>query len=199
MKTGVAQRYRYLNLLARARASVIDDGKNGTLSIQPRRPAPWHGGFVSTASLNPESYRADDSLRPSIVCSLCEIMRSWMQSNAAILSEPGGQFSHAFHHHVTGWDLEASCQRGCHPCTLIWLNFTQESRRKYPSTIYQEYVEFLRNSRHLRILYSQCNLSLFFQEQPSDKFNRYNQGLRLYSADPGESLRSLKSKTARYS
>ncbi|KAF2654439.1 HET-domain-containing protein [Lophiostoma macrostomum CBS 122681] len=67
------------------------------------------------------SYDLDAVVRPSIFCSLCQPIQSWLQANWIVLMRTEHQTTKkSFDHYDTGLKLQESFLSGCHLCTLIW-------------------------------------------------------------------------------
>ncbi|KAH0541569.1 hypothetical protein FGG08_003981 [Glutinoglossum americanum] len=90
------------------------------LRPQPLRPSVWPGQFVTIGSSNSVNTDVDAAVEPSILCSECRPVRSWLQEHAT--NDGYQNFSQSFDHYETGIALEKSYAEGCHLCTLIWLS-----------------------------------------------------------------------------
>jgi len=118
---------------------------------------PWNGRFSPFNSLDPSSYNANEVVQPSVLCSLCEPVRSWMQENCDIISlSPEEREDHSlrrtFPHYNSGRDLETSFQRGCHLCSLIWYSFTRLfGKHRHPEEI-EDYWKWLRESKSFTVV-----------------------------------------------
>lgn len=84
--------------------------------LQPSRPIPWRGQFIPTISTDEAPC---DVVKPSVLCSKCEPIRSWVQENRNGIVKGHGLEKY-FPHYDSGLELEESYSQGCHLCKLIW-------------------------------------------------------------------------------
>lgn len=92
--------------------------------VQPLRPVLWPGEFQPFTTNG--ALEIENSIEPSLVCLKCKPIRIWLAEHPPShrwipRGEPRANLKIfiTFKHYYTMEELEESCARGCHLCTLI--------------------------------------------------------------------------------